>query len=34
VALVKREVSEEPSASIIMVKRIGEFGIMLAITSN
>jgi hypothetical protein len=33
-ALVRTEVSEEPSASIIRVTRIGELGSMLAVTSN
>jgi hypothetical protein len=33
VALVRTDVSEEPSASIIRVTRIGELG-MLAVTSN
>jgi hypothetical protein len=34
VALVRREVSEEHSASVIRVTRIGELGTMLAVTSN
>jgi hypothetical protein len=34
VALVRTEVSEEPSASFIRVKRIGELGTTLAVTSN
>jgi hypothetical protein len=34
VALVRTDISEEPSASIIRVKRIGELGTMLALTSN
>jgi hypothetical protein len=34
VALVRTDVSEERSASIIRVTRIGELGIMLAVTSN
>jgi hypothetical protein len=34
VALVRIEVSEEPSASFIMVTRIGELGTTLAATSN
>jgi hypothetical protein len=34
VALVKTEVSEELSASIIRVTRIGELGTTLAVTSN
>jgi hypothetical protein len=34
VALVRTEVSEEPSASFIMVTRIGELGTTLAVTSN
>jgi hypothetical protein len=34
VALVRTEVSEELSASIIRVTRIGELGTMLAVTSN
>jgi hypothetical protein len=33
-ALVKTDVSEEPSASFIRVTRIGELGITLAATSN
>jgi hypothetical protein len=33
VALVTTEVSEEPSASFIRVKRIGELGTTLAATS-
>jgi hypothetical protein len=34
VALVKTEVSEKPSASFIIVTRIGELGTTLAVTSN
>jgi hypothetical protein len=34
VAIVRTDVSEEISASIIRVTRIGELGTMLAITSN
>jgi hypothetical protein len=34
VALVRTDVSEEPSASFIRVTRIGELGITLAATSN
>jgi hypothetical protein len=34
VALVTTDVSEEPSASIIRVTRIGELGTALAATSN
>jgi hypothetical protein len=34
VALVRTEVSEEPSASIIRLTRIGELETMLAVTSN
>jgi hypothetical protein len=34
VAFVKTDVSEEPSASIIRVTRIGELGKTLAVTSN
>jgi hypothetical protein len=34
VALVRTNVSEEPSASIIRITRIGELRTMLAITSN
>jgi hypothetical protein len=34
VALVRTDVSKEPSASIIKVTRIGELGTTLAITSN
>jgi hypothetical protein len=34
VALVRTDVSEELSASIIGVTRIGELGTMLAVTSN
>jgi hypothetical protein len=34
VALVRTDVSEELSASIIRVTRIGELGITLAVTSN
>jgi hypothetical protein len=33
-ALVRIDVSEEPSASIIMATRIGELGTTLAVTSN
>jgi hypothetical protein len=33
VALVRTDVSEEPSASFIMVTRIGELGTTLAVTS-
>jgi hypothetical protein len=33
-ALVRSEVSEEPSASFIRVTRIGELGTTLAVTSN
>jgi hypothetical protein len=33
-ALVKTDVSEERSASVIRVTRIGELGMMLAVTSN
>jgi hypothetical protein len=33
-ALVKTDVSEEPSASFIRVTRIGELGTSLALTSN
>jgi hypothetical protein len=33
-ALDKSDVSEEPSASIIRVTRIGEIGTTLAVTSN
>jgi hypothetical protein len=33
-ALVRTEVLEEGIASIIKVTRIGELGIMLAVTSN
>jgi hypothetical protein len=34
VALVRADVSEEPSASFIRVTRIGELGTTLAVTSN
>jgi hypothetical protein len=34
VAVVRTEVSEERTASIIKVTRIGELGTILAITSN
>jgi hypothetical protein len=34
VALVRTDVSEEPSTSIIRVTRIGELGTTLAVTSN
>jgi demethoxyubiquinone hydroxylase (CLK1/Coq7/Cat5 family) len=34
VALSRTEVSEERSASIIRVRRIGELGATLAVTSN
>jgi hypothetical protein len=34
VALVRADVSEEHSASIIRLTRIGELGTMLAVTSN
>jgi hypothetical protein len=34
VALVRTDVSEEPSASIIKVTRFGELGTTLAVTSN
>jgi hypothetical protein len=34
VALVRTDVSEELSASIIRVKRIGELGTTLGVTSN
>jgi hypothetical protein len=34
VALVKTDVSEEPSASFIKVTTIGELGTTLAVTSN
>jgi hypothetical protein len=34
VALVRTDVSEERSASVIMVTRIGELGTTLAVTSN
>jgi hypothetical protein len=34
VALVRTEVSEELSASVIRVTRIGELGTKLAVTSN
>jgi hypothetical protein len=33
-ALVRTDVSKEPSASFIRVTRIGELGTMLAVTSN
>jgi hypothetical protein len=33
-ALVRTDVSEEPSASLITVTRIGELGTTLAATSN
>jgi hypothetical protein len=33
-ALVRTDVSEEPSASFMRVTRIGELGTMLAVTSN
>jgi hypothetical protein len=33
-ALVRTDVSEEPSASFIRVTRIGELGTTLAVTSN
>jgi hypothetical protein len=33
-ALVRTDVSEEPSASIMRVTRIGELGTPLAVTSN
>jgi hypothetical protein len=33
-ALVRTDVSEEPSASFIMVTKIGELGITQAATSN
>jgi hypothetical protein len=33
-ALVRTDVTEERSASIIRVTRIGELGTMLAVTSN
>jgi hypothetical protein len=33
-ALVRTDVSEEPSASFIRVTRIGELGTTLALTSN
>jgi hypothetical protein len=34
VDLVRTDVSEEPSASIIRVTRIGDLGTTLAVTSN
>jgi hypothetical protein len=34
VALVRTDVSEEPTASIIRVTRIGEVGTTLAVTRN
>jgi hypothetical protein len=34
VALIRTDVSEEPSASFIRVTRIGELGTMLAVTIN
>jgi hypothetical protein len=34
VALVRTDVSEEPSASFIRVTSIGELGTLLAVTSN
>jgi predicted hotdog family 3-hydroxylacyl-ACP dehydratase len=34
VALVRTDVSEEPSASFIRAKRIGELGTTLTLTSN
>jgi hypothetical protein len=34
VALVRIDVSEEPSASIIRVTRIGELGTLLSVTRN
>jgi hypothetical protein len=34
VALLRTDVSEELSASLIRVERIGELGITLAVTSN
>jgi hypothetical protein len=34
VALLRTDVSEELSSSIIRVTRIGELGIMLSVTSN
>jgi hypothetical protein len=34
VALVRTDVSEEPSASFIRMTRIGELGTTLAVTSN
>jgi hypothetical protein len=33
-ALVRTDISEEPSASFIRVTRIGELGTTLAVTSN
>jgi hypothetical protein len=34
VALVRTDVSEEPSAPVIRMTRIGELGTTLAVTSN
>jgi hypothetical protein len=34
VALVRTDVSEEPSASVIRETRIGELGTILAVTNN
>jgi hypothetical protein len=34
VVLIRTDVSEEPSASMISVTRIGELGTTLAVTSN
>jgi hypothetical protein len=34
VALVRTDVSEESSASIVIITRIGELGTTLAVTSN
>jgi hypothetical protein len=34
VALIRTDVSEELSASFIIVKRIGELGTTIAVTSN
>jgi hypothetical protein len=34
VAVVRTDISEEPSASIIRVTRLGELGTTLAVTSN
>jgi hypothetical protein len=34
VALVRTDISEEPSASVIRMTRVGKLGTMLAITSN